>query len=167
MRSYLLNDGYAWNLQDHLLASLSVSVDVQRISSGFLGSVSGFVAPVIQQNGTVFRAPTPSPIALDSWSTLSWFFTDFSDWNNLEGPPSMLDLSGDGGELQFGFVYSLSTTSCGSTCSAAGSSSGLDNIRFTASAPRTEVPEPTSWALLFAAVPFVLIAQQRRRTRRA
>lgn len=151
------------------LESLTYSFDVLgTASSGFPRPFFGSFVPTLRQNSQFFFLPTAAQ-PVSGWSSFSATSGGNSAWidPNNQGSALRPDFSALGGEMQFGYIFTLGLVSCpdGPGCFALSIDAGLDNfsVTATAAAPVSTVPEPSTYALMSAGLAAVMFMARRRR----
>jgi uncharacterized protein (TIGR03382 family) len=151
---------------------IEFALDARGLFSTGIGiPISGFVRPVIEQDGTVYSvAGTSTQVNVGAtWQTITRLFSDSDNWIDIAGTPGVLpDFSSNGGVMHFGYRFELSLTcpTFNNTvgCSAAQTQLGVDNFRVTVGTDvqGAAVPEPPVTALLAVALLGLAWAGRRR-----
>jgi hypothetical protein len=148
------------------LLSLTLGFDTMGLSgSGGSGSPAGFLTPLLEQNGRFYRALAGgiTPFEGDSWQAHDYTSSSASDWVEYLTNATP-DFSATAGALHFGYGWTAGYACNSSTgCPANEIAAGLDNWRLTVNA--ADVPEPTSLALVIAALAGMGGAARRRQER--
>jgi uncharacterized protein (TIGR03382 family) len=152
---------------------IEFALDARGLFSTGIGiPISGFVRPVIEQDGTVYSvAGTSTQLNVGAtWQTITRLFSDSENWIDIAGSPGVLpDFSSSGGVIHFGYRFELSLTcpTFNNTvgCSAVQTQLGVDNFRVTVGTDvqAAAVPEPPVIALLAMALMGLAWVGRRRR----
>jgi len=152
------------------LGTLNFSASVRHISStGYTNNLQSphFWRPQVSQDGRAYSVlGSGLQAATDgSFQTLSWNFTDLSDWVNFQNPSLRPDFSASGSVIVFGYRFTNGVVCTGTSgfCNGTTTIGEIDNLRVELGAPQesSAVPEPSSYALALAGL--AALALRRRR----
>jgi len=168
-----LYNGFTWSpAADGAVERIDVSMDGDAITSSFNSGVSGFLRPVLLQNGSIFGVSfTGRQIALSDAATLnSWSLLSTDNWVTIDGGTG-LDLSASGAPIQFGFRWDLGvqapSTNTGPTAAGSTARTTIDNLRFeifsaaVGQPPTASVPDGASTLALAVIAALGLIVGRR------
>ncbi|MCC6536467.1 MAG: PEP-CTERM sorting domain-containing protein [Bryobacterales bacterium] len=154
------------------VTSLSIGFDVRFSgSSGLSTPAAPFYRPVLRQNGLFysFQGSSLQPPNSGAWTPASFTSLSAADWTRSGGGNP--DFSLTGGILQFGYSASISF-SCGTSptgfCATASLGGHLDNFSIaidsvSGGGGTSDVPEPSTLALLAPAAGATLLVRRTRR----